>query len=140
MKKEYPRGFVFKEKHGDLYYLVQNEEELNKMWLQVLKDRHQQGYYNWMKDYVPYGLKVPKYTQEEILALPPSMTEEQQKMMLELKKYNASIKEQNNTRNDFIQIEKTLSTNNGKLAYLCLQNFSNGEYEGFEEIGFQKID
>ena len=51
----YPRLVVFKEKYGDSYYLVSSKESENKMFFDVLLERYNSKWYDWMKDYTDYS-------------------------------------------------------------------------------------
>ena len=65
--------------------MVDSAEAEKKMFLQVLKERNQEGWYSWMKDYKPYG-ESPKYTREDIEKMPPSMEAEKKRLMTEFTK------------------------------------------------------
>lgn len=57
MPREYPYLLIFKEKHGERYYLVQNESEPRKIYLHVLTERFKSGWYDWMK-HEPGPMKI----------------------------------------------------------------------------------
>jgi hypothetical protein len=50
-QRTYPQLFTFNEKYGDRYIMVHSPEGEEKMFLKILKERNQEGWYYWMKDY-----------------------------------------------------------------------------------------
>ncbi len=56
MKEEiFPRIYKFEEKYGEYYYLVNNKEQENKLWLYILSERMTNKCYEWMKKDVEYS-------------------------------------------------------------------------------------
>jgi len=137
-QKTYPQIYVFKEKHGDIFYLIESEEAENKMFLEVLSDRKKCGWYDWMKDYIPYE-KKPTYIKEDIESMPDSMLEEKKRLLNEYKKYERSEMEAKNIRNKWVKIQESVETKNGELAGRILNSLNGGEYEGFESVSFEHI-
>jgi len=140
--RNYPQLIVFNEKHGDNYFLVESKEAEEKMYLDVLTNRNKYGFYSWMKDYKPYrhpNDPVPTYTKEDILSMPDSMEAEKKRLMNEYLRYEKSEKEATKIRQNWIQIQEAIEKKDGKLAYELISDFSDGEYEGYENISFTHI-
>lgn len=43
--QETPKLLILEEKHGDSYYLINNEEEMARVALGILRKRHEEGYW-----------------------------------------------------------------------------------------------
>lgn len=141
-KRNYPQLIIFHEKHGDGYYLVESREAEEKMFLQVLEERNQYGWYKWMKDYKPCrhtNDPVPTYTKEDIMAMPDSMETEKKRLLAEFSKWEREEKEAQKIRTDWEKIQKTIQEKNGKMANYLLDEFRDGEYDGFEYVSFEHI-
>ena len=134
----YPQLVVFKEKHGDNYYLLASAEAELKMYLDVLTSRFKENWYSWMKDYKPYG-KAPLYTKDDISKMPDIMVDEKKKLLLELIKWEKAEKEASLIRREYASMEKAVETKDGKLAHELISNNSDGEYEGYEYVSFTHI-
>lgn len=133
---------VFKEKHGDRYFVVNSPDALYRASLEVLKERYNNEWYNWMKDHKPYeGTNTvrPTYTLAEVNALPESMSNEKEKMTKEINKWAKEDKEAAEIRETFTSIEKAISEKDGQAAYSILSELKDGEYEGFQVIETQKV-
>lgn len=137
-QRTYPQLFVFNEKHGDRYIMVHSPEAEEKMFLKVLTERNQQGWYSWMKDYKPYG-DAPKYSREDIDKMPESMEFEKKRFMQELTRWEKLEKEADNIRNDWSRIQKAIQKNDGKLAYRLIDTYRDSEYEGYERVYVENI-
>lgn len=137
-QRNYPQIFVFNEKHGDRYLMVDSADAEKKMFLQVLKERNEQGWYSWMKEYKPYG-ESPKYTREDIEKMPSSMELEKKRLMMEFTKWERLEKEASQIRNDWSKIQKAISESNGKMAAYLIDSYSEGEYEGYQRVDFEHI-
>lgn len=125
---------VFKEKHGDRYFVVNSPDALYRVSLEVLKERYNNEWYNWMKDHKPYeGTNTvrPTYTLAEVNALPESMSNEKEKMTKEINKWAKEDKEAAEIRETFTSIEKAISEKDGQAAYSILSELKDGEYENF---------
>lgn len=138
LQSEYPKLYVFHEKHGDNHYLVESLESELKMFLTVLKERNNIGWFNWMKDHKPYS-KAPLYSKEDILSMPVSMDREKSRLLSEYLNYEKMEKECQSIRNDWVHIQEAIKNEDGKLAHRILSDLSDGEYEGFESVDFTHI-
>lgn len=140
----------FNEKHGDRFYLARSEEEAKGIYFLVLKERFDQKYYSYMKDYIPYQMKnltKPEYTIEDINTMTISGIssiqdfEELKKRMKErVHLYYKLEKDQIETREKYFEIEKVLEQIDGVGAYNILSDFKEGEYEGFEIIDPENLN
>ena len=136
--RTYPQLVVFKEKHGDNFYLVDSKESEEKMFLDVLTDRLNTGWYSWMKEHKPYG-KEPSYSREDVEKMPDSMAKEKDSFIKEISKWEKEQKQSSLFKSDYLQIEKSVNEKDGKLASLMIREYSEGEYEGYEYCNFTHI-
>lgn len=136
--RTYPQLVVFREKYGDNFYLVESKEAEQKMFLEVLTDRFNQGWYSWFKDYKPYETK-PSYTRDDIEKMPNSMESEKKKYLLEISKWERSEKEAQGIRNDYQNIVKAVESKDGSAAEKLIREYSDGEYERFDYENFTHI-
>lgn len=135
---KYPQLFVFREKHGDHYVMVDSKEDEEKMFLKILKERNDDGWYSWMKDHKPYG-EAPKYTKEEIDKMPDSMESLKKKLLFEYNKWERLEKEASLIRSDWNKIQKAINNNDGKMAHYLIDSNSDDEYSGYERVWFEHI-
>lgn len=136
--RTYPQLVVFKGKHSDGFYLVDSKEAEEKMFLEVLTDRFNTGWYSWMKDHKPYGIK-PSYSREDIEKMPESMVKEKESFIRDISKWEKEEKQSKIFREDYLSIEKSVREKDGKLASLMISEYSEGDYEGFEYCSFTHI-
>lgn len=133
LRQRFPSIIVFNEKHGNRYYIANNPDEFGRVFLTVLEERfHQKYWYNWMKGYKDTSLVIPKFTEEDINSLPESVQEMTESMRRELSFYKKGLREQKETRENYLNIEKAIVTRDTYLAYQMIREVSSGEYEGFE--------
>lgn len=135
-----PTIIVFKEKHGDNFFIARTPDESNKVFLKVLRNRFNEKYwYGWMKDHKADKAK-PAYTLDEINALPESMAGMKPKMIEELKKYEKDLEDAEEIRNTYRDMEKAILENDGVSARIILTNQGDGEYESFRIIEPETVD
>jgi len=132
-KRQYPEIIIFKGKHGDSYYLAHNPKEFGEIFLKVLKERFDEGYYKWMDGYVPYQLQElkPDYSLADIDALPVSMEKEANEMRHKLKVYQDKLREQREALRTYALIKETIESSLCQTAYALLREFSSNQYEEF---------
>ncbi len=131
----YPKIYVFKEKHGEMHYLLGSQEAEDKMFLEVLTQRNGYNYYGWMKDYHPYGV-APSFTLEEIDLLPPSMVHEARKLRSDYNNWQKKEEVGSAYRFNYINVQEAIETQNAGLAKSLLTEFCANEYEGFQQVSF----
>ena len=131
-----PTILVFTEKHGNMMYIVHNEEELHKACCNVIKERIKDGYWYGLPD-IPDNITGFK-TKDEIEALPDGTIKNQ--ALREWDSYERSIR----YYNEAVDFEKALKKAieydfNPKdsywvrgQAYHALNDRSDCEYEGIE--------
>jgi hypothetical protein len=119
-----PKLLVFKEKHGQRYFYVHNDKALFKAALKILTERAKEGYWYYKPEEPP---KAPDFTKEQIATLPESMRADATK---KLQQYTDACRRYDAEVEDYNEIQEALKTKNGKLAWQCLRNRSDGEYEG----------
>ena len=87
-----PKIILFRDKHSSSYYIVTNHKEAEKVFLKELTNRlNHSGYLNWMKDYKNDSVK-PKFTKEEVDALPDSMKSEKESLLKKILQYQKEEK------------------------------------------------
>lgn len=129
-----PELLILREKHGEGYYLINNDKKLFEVSLVILKTRFNEGWY-----YDPDESEIPKasLTKEQIEALPEGHVKqvavrEMNSIKREIRLYKESMKSYKN-------IKKAIKDSDGRMAYMCLMDRRDGEYEGFELIDFNTI-
>lgn len=122
-----PQILILKEKHGDLYYIINNPDDLQKASLSILKTRMDSGWYQWMNE-MECG-KSPEYTIEDVEKLPDSMASIKKEMISKISLFNKKTKESQMYQNMYKDIISEIESPKGN-AFSILLNNSNGEYEG----------
>ena len=95
-----------------------------------------------MKDYKPCrhaNDPVPTDTKEDIMAMPDSMETEKKRLLAEFSKWEREEKEAQKIRTNWEKIQKVIQEKNGKMANYLLDEFRDGEYDGFEYVSFEHI-
>lgn len=127
-----PSVLVAHEKHGDSYFHVPDDEALGRVALHILKERLKTG---WL--YVrPEEPKPLDFTKEDIAKLPESMREQAQK------KWDQYSSEKKYVRNEsiwFEDMDQAIREENGKLAWACLTERNDAEYEALELCPFVTV-
>lgn len=117
---------IFKEKHGDRYFLVHNREELEKVALKIVKERNEEGWYNY-----EYELPTePKMTVDAAVLLGmerviAAVKEEWNLFSYNKKQYELGIKMK-------AALEEIEKYNNGAVALQFLNDSKDGQYEAFK--------
>jgi hypothetical protein len=119
----------FIEKHGDLYYVYNTREEFYKIFLEVLIERHGQGWYHYSVDKPKQevtmtvteigaieDLKLRKFQMDRFL--------QQEREMQEYKEHMQLVE----------STERAVKEKNAKLAERVMSARKDGEYEGYEII------
>lgn len=126
----WPQLLIFKDKHSNSYYLINDMEALGRACLEVLKSRlnPQYGYiYDPSKEKI-YGL-VDELTQEAAEALP----EPYRAQALQARKNNERLRRDRDEEiEQYCAAKKALKEKDGMAAYLVLDRRKDYEYEGFE--------
>jgi 5-hydroxyisourate hydrolase-like protein (transthyretin family) len=123
----------FKEKHGDRHYVPKTPDEVYRIFLEVLEDRNDQGWYSWYKD-MKNDTPKPKYTRSEVNGLPESMEKVKPTLIKEIENWEAAEKVTKEFHELGAKIAKAIADKDGRLAYEIIENNREGEYEGFEFI------
>jgi hypothetical protein len=91
----------------------------------VLTGRAEDGYWYYKPEEPP---KAPDFTKEQVASMPESMRADATK---KLQKHAEAMRYYDREVEDYNEIQKALKTRDGKLAWQCLRDRSNGmEYEG----------
>lgn len=127
----------FNEKHYDKYYLANNEDELNEIAFQILKDRNDNGWY--LKP------KFENFSFSGFKELPKDVLKKMDKSTLsfyETQKsgYEKNLKEFNQYSKIYNELLRVLKTKDKKAALNTLENYNSGEYECFEKISYFTIE
>ena len=61
-ERKYPVIVVFKEKHGDAYYLANNEDEFFAVFNHIFLERYTAGYWYTDEDFVQYAKDPDDFT------------------------------------------------------------------------------
>lgn len=124
---EYPRLLITKEKYGDTYYLINNQEALFKAALLIIEARLDG---RWLVDPGPNvpGLK-PALSKDAAKALPePYRTQ----ALADLAYNERRTKQHADAVNDYARAKRAVDEGNGALAYMVLDDRMDHEYEGYK--------
>ena len=125
----YPRVYKFQEKHGDWYYLVQNEDQLIKMFRQIFEMRKSQGWYDF---------ELPKPLEELSVipeGLPPVAQEAMEKENERIEKFNRN---QKSKAIALAKFEKAAIDDHALLNFMDAR--SDYQYEEWELLDLQTIE
>ncbi len=124
-KREFtPSVLVLKEKHGTAYYHVPDEATLHRVALLILKGRQKSGY--WYDK--PKKPKALDYTDENEIRT--TLRGHVQMMALSaLVGYEQEMREYEQDRDQYADIQEAILRENGALAWEILQERSKHEYE-----------
>ncbi len=116
---------VLREKHGERYYVVDNDQELFKVALNIVRGRLKEGHW-----YHPPGDPPvpPDYAEEDILKMPKSLQAEARKKVQDYKSRSRSWDDANE---DWLQVNEVCSSGDGRKAMQLLESRGDWEYEGF---------
>lgn len=123
-----PQLAIFKEKHGDRYYLIYKAEDFQKVCLKLIKERNEYGYYSHLgREKEPVA---PSFTKESIPSLP---SEFQKEALNTWNKYARDMKWFKESTELYELKNKALS---GDLqsAGEFISSMCGGEYEGYEIV------
>ena len=135
---QYPFALVFEEKHGSYAYLIQNQEELFKIALDILKRRNKDNYYP----------KDARSCEKEIKKAELILKDLEKINYLE--KHNPHLNEahtraiidRNEAQKDLVDIKNiacTIKSKNGQNAWEIIRSRSGYEYEKHDMIYFQNV-
>ena len=127
-----PSIVVCHEKHGERYFLVNNDEDLFRVALSVLKGRFKS---DWGWFYEPQAPPVaPGFTAEDIEKLPKALQADAQK---KLTSYQQTLRATQNARAEWEELKKAAEGTDGRAAWQVLRNNSDGEYA---RISIERLD
>lgn len=126
-----PKILKLEEKHGDRYYLLTNPQEASEIYLQVLTERYEDKWYDWMDNYKPYNLVKPEV---EVNELPETAIELRKSTAKQWESYNKKIEEAEEYRDTFNDIRDAVMNKNGSSVASILSKLRDGEYEKYELI------
>jgi hypothetical protein len=128
-KKEFePQIVVFKEKHGDLHYIIHSADDFRKICLSLVKERNEYGWYSHL-EYQKEPV-VPTFTKESISTLPTEFQAEATKTWSRYEKDMKTYKE----FQSLIELRKKALDGDGYSAAEFIQEMNSGEYGGYEII------
>lgn len=115
---------VFKEKHGSVYYVVDNDDELFAVALAVVSGRLAMGYYY----YDPGPAPTIDLTKEKIAFLPESLQDDARRR---LKEHKQRLDFWRNESAIWDVLNKAVKEGDGRRAWEALQDRRDWEYEGY---------
>ena len=120
-----PKVLVFKEKHGDRYFNIPDDKTLFRVSLKILTERFEAGYW-YYKPGDEDKPKAPDFTKEQVAAMPDSLREGATKKLVS---YQGELRRWERDSEDFNNVKKAVETKDGRLAWQCLLDYSDGEYQ-----------
>ena len=129
-----PMLLVFKEKHGERYFNVPNDDALFAACLKVVTERLKDGYwYNEPDGVVP---QAPDFTKDQVASMPESMRSDAYK---KLRAYDQALSSFNEEIADHAKIKKAVDEKNGRLAWGIIRDRGRYEYEGYDLERFESV-
>jgi hypothetical protein len=125
------RVVVFKEKHGERYFLIRNQEDFAAAALTLIKDRHDQGWFRYLEG-KPERPIPPKTSLEDAEAgkFDPQICKEVKELW---RQYANALKQNEIEDEERVLIAKALKGDAvAAVRYICSRQ--KYEYEGFEVI------
>ena len=113
---------VLREKHGNRYFVVDNDEELYALSLSIVRGRLASGYFYHEPGDPPVP---PDYTEEDVLKMPRSLQAEARKKVQD---YKVKSRYWDDERDSWHDINEACASANGRLAWEILRD-RDGEYE-----------
>ena len=131
------RLMVFHQKHGDRYFLISVDDDINKSSFKILKENFESGLYSWMKNYNYSSHKKPEYSIEEINNLPDSMESVKKELLTKYKHWNKEQKECEVYRKCYEDIVLAIDKQDYAKSYDIINQLKDGEYNSFsfEDFG-----
>lgn len=125
-----PLLIVWREKHGDVYEAATTPAAVSKLFLNKMKERFDDGWYDWMLEQ-KNQLKAPKFTREEVEALPDSFADQREGFLEQIQKFEKKTKEVMRYFKVYEDIKKALKESDGRKAIRLMSQMKNHEYENF---------
>jgi len=124
-----PSLVVCREKHGEFYFLVKEDEDVFRIALSILRGRLKTGWY-------PAPGPKPAdldFTEEDVQKLPKTFQPDAwRKFSVHKNELNWWLQETKNHGD----IKQALAENDGRLAWQILKDRSDGEYEN---VGIERL-
>ena len=133
--KKKPKILTFREKHGDIRYIIHNEQELHKVCIEKIKQHIKQQYMGYIQPIEPQN-KLGFETVEEIQTLPDG--EIKDKALECWERYCKKLNIYQDHLNFYNNVKKCLSYEfsyedsywERNKAYFLLSSREDDEYEG----------
>lgn len=120
---ESPSLLVCHEKHGEVYFVVQNDEDIFRVALSIVRGRLRSG--DWYCE--PEGKpSKPDFTAEDIEKLPASLRKE---AIRTLTGYQQALQSWEQDNESYTLIGRAVETQDGRAAWRVLRDYSDGEYQ-----------
>lgn len=124
---------VFKEKHGDRYFIINSPDDFKRICLSIVKERNGFGWYSHLdsqKEPV-----MPSFSKEDISQLPQEFQSDASKTW---SKYERDLR----VYKDFqflINLRNLALEGDGVSAVKFVREMSENEYEGYEVVNPELI-
>jgi len=130
---EQPSIVICHEKHCERYFLVNNDADLFRVALSILKGRFKQTDWGWFIE-PEAPPESPGFTAEDVAKLPAALQADAQK---KLQAYHQALRVNQNERADWEELQKVAQGTDGRAAWQVLRNNSDGEYA---RISIEQLD
>jgi hypothetical protein len=117
-----PSVVICHEKHGDLYFYVEDDVELFGVALSIVRGRLRSGHWYYKPEEEPRN--KPDFTREDVSKMPASLQEDARK---KLNSYSEKLKRWEHEQSVWADINKAVETKDGYLAWTLLRDLG-GEY------------
>jgi len=118
-----PIVLICKEKHGDIVFLAEKQDELDRISLHIIKERYKCYYF----DEKP---KMPSLSEEQAALIPPGRVKDL--AYEEIKNYKNQLRSWEISDKNCKILQKAVDDEDGKLAYHFLYQRQDHQYETIE--------
>lgn len=119
-----PSVLVCHEKHGERYFLVNDDEDLFRVALSILKGRFSQKEWYWFGELGP-APKPPGFTDDDVKRLPAALRADAFKKLVD---YQKDLRRHEDDAERLAEVKAAADGTGGRLAWEVLRDNSDGEY------------
>lgn len=126
---------IFEEKYGNRYFDASTPEKLNAACFKVLKERYENGEYNWLLEEAPEAINI--LADEQIEALPTERLKNDE--IRRKKEYENKFKSWQRKQKELQDIKQCVENEAKERAFFLLRKRNSGEYEEFEIEDLEEV-
>lgn len=120
-----PVLIVWESDDGDGYELASSPAKAYGSFLAKLTQRFNEGQYDYLKQ-AKNSMEAPRFTKEEVEALPESFVNKKSEFLEEIKRYEEQEKKVRQSLEEYKEIQETISTSDSRYAYQLIRDLEGG--------------